>query len=82
MLEYSEMKPISQATTEAVVQFNSSNGKFYLRTKQRWGIFHWWKTVKGNRHTNYWMEVSYTCSYFDSKADAEDYAKRVGLTLV
>lgn len=75
------MKPISQQTTEAVVQFDSQNSKFFLKTKQRWGIFRWWKTIYKLERIDWVGTKHYNRISFDTKAAAEDYAKSVGLTI-
>jgi hypothetical protein len=75
------MKPFSQQTFKAIVQFQSSTGKFYIRTEQRWLFFTWWDTVGKYEHEIFEGNVFYP-TYFNTKEEAESYCKRVGLTLI
>lgn len=74
------MKPISQATTEAIVQFSAARGKFYLKTKHKWFLFRWWKPV--GRISSSWGDDYFVQTYWDTKEDAENAARHKGLTLV
>lgn len=75
------MKPFSQQTLNAIVQFNPRKGKFYIKTQQKWFLFKWWKTV-GKTTSSYFYGTVFTPTYFETKEDAEYYCQRAGLTLI
>ena len=73
------MKPISQATTKYLVQFDGKTGKFYIKTQQKWLIFSYWKILHQVRT---WYDGSYKESVirsFDTQEAADIYAKSIGL---
>lgn len=75
------MKPFSQQTLNAIIQFAPRKGKFYVKTQRKWFLFKWWNTV-GTTTNSYWNGTVFTPIYFETKEYAESYCQRMGFTLV